>query len=239
MAKKKKEEKVIPLHAEETSKELSMEEMEAVVKEQDEKELQGYIDQYMASHSLSGPLGVEEEEEEIITLDFEKGIATQKIVEGCIDASGSVHYGIPEPKITVHPSKLYVEDLACESLAEGEQMNLDEWVEKKVEGLHQSKTFEYRHLVTDIFVRKAIASLLAKTSKALDEYRDFIEKAPDHMRQQLDKTEMQLDAQKSQLRMAIRGNVVHYEDIPEWAEGYIREYIEDAIGTLLGLVERD
>ena len=96
----------------------------------------------------------------------------------------------------------------------------------------------YRDLITDILVRKAIAKLLKETMEAHDKLCIMAETLPAHMREEIMKTEKELwDKKKILLNKIIRGNKVWYEEIPDWVEVYVRNYIEEFFHNLTLLAE--
>lgn len=96
----------------------------------------------------------------------------------------------------------------------------------------------YRDLITDILVRKAIAKLLKETMEAHDKLCAMAETLPAHMREEIMKTEKELwDKKKILLNKIIRGNKVWYEEIPDWVEVYVRNYIEEFFHNLTLLAE--
>lgn len=209
----------------EEPKELTKEEI-LRVQEQDEKEIQaalGKLGVINSAQPSTKEIEIEdEEEEETITLDFtEEGVkAYQKVGEG----------------LAVRNENGEIQFFEDETLIE-KMKRLINQEEKEVPRL-QTK---YDNLFTELLVIKAVASLIRKlneTSEAM--VKEANNKRMGSLSGMFEKEiEDSAFKKKMELRKCIVGNKVHYEDIPVWAEGYIDEYIQDAVSGLVELTERE
>ena len=227
MGKKKDEKKVVSIVPMLTEQELTdtyvmtQEEIDFVTA-RDEEELDNYLKKFEAV-VLPDTSKIEEEdedEEETITLDFtEEGIrAYEKMGEGVAvrDESGTISL---------------VDDT---ELAE----KIKKALEKDEEPRLKKK---YDVMLHDLIVSKAIASLIKKVRETEDDMIKVANaKRMGAVSGILEKeiTDSLYD-KRIELRAAIAGNGVNYDKIPVWAESYISEYMQDAIGGLVELTERD
>ena len=101
-----------------------------------------------------------------------------------------------------------------------------------------TKQLQMNCFVTDLFIRKAISALIKETNKSIEEFSDTMEKAPTQVRKQMADCEKKLVEDKRQLTLCIRGNIVDYDRIPDFAMTYVKEYIEDCITNIAILSER-
>ena len=227
MGKKKDEKKVVSIVPMLTEQELTdtyvmtQEEIDFVTA-RDEEELDNYLKKFEAV-VLPDTSKIEEEdedEEETITLDFtEEGIrAYEKMGEGVAvrDESGTISL---------------VDDT---ELAE----KIKKVLEKDEEPRLKKK---YDVMLHDLIVSKAIASLIKKVRETEDEMIKVANAKRMGAVSGLLEREItdSLYDKRIELRAAIAGNGVNYDKIPVWAESYISEYMQDAIGGLVELTERD
>ena len=217
---KKKEEKVVKFKEKEVSpNELSQKEIEEVMKK-DEEELNRYLKKFQTTPQPdSSVVQVEEdEEEETITLDFDKGTAYEKVEEGVAVRSedGSIN------------------------IVDGSELSekIKDIIQKPEKSRQEEK---YGNIVSEILVRKALASLLEKISKTSAEIYSIIDEARmGNVGNTLDSKVSDLfDEKRMELKQAFIGNKVNYERIPSWAESYVDEYVLNAIQGVVELTERD
>lgn len=192
---------------------------------QEEEQLDGMLGKFLAANKPNPQeesVGqAEEEEEEIVTLDFDNNTATEKVGEGVAVRSedGSVDL-VKDPEV---------------------ERKIKEAVEKHTETTKPTLQQKYQDMITDRIVSKAIASLVEKMSTAERETESLVSKTIGGAigYSLSEKAGKEIYNQKHELRMAIAGGKVHYDKIPEWAKTYIDEYVYDAVGTLVDFVERD
>lgn len=226
MGKKKDEKKVVNmvpmLEQESTDTYVMTQEEIDFVTARDEEELDNYLKKFEAV-VLPDTSKIEEEdedEEETITLDFtEDGVkAYEKMGEGVAvrNEDGTISL---------------VDDV---ELAD----KIKKVLEKEEEPPLKKK---YDAMLHDLIVSKAIASLIKKVRQTEDDMIKVAnEKRMGAMNGVLEKEITDsLYNKRIELRAAIRGNGVNYDKIPVWAESYISEYMQDAIGGLVELTERD
>lgn len=206
-----------PKKAEEEPRELTQEEIDFVTA-QDQQELDGYLNKFKAV-ALPDASGVEEEDEEdeVVTLDFEEdGIkAYEKVAEGVLARDDEGGYTVVE----------------------------DEALEEKIKTMLDKPRIEakYESFLRDGLVSKAVGSLLRKLA---DTEAAMIEEANKKRMGSLGgifEQEITNSAysKRIELRACISGGRVNYDKIPAWAEGYIDEYLKDAIGVIAELSERE
>ena len=165
----------------------------------------------------------DEEEEETITLDFtEEGVkAYQKVGEGVAVRNWNGELKVLEDDALIAKMKYL----------------LNEEEKKEVPRLKA----KYDNIFSEMLVIKAVASLIRKlneTSEAM--IKEANNKRMGSLSSMFEKEiEDSAFKKKMELRKCIVGNKVHYEDIPIWAEGYIDEYIQDAVSGLVELTERE
>lgn len=203
------ENKVVPIRGEVDGPTLpSIEEVQAVMKK-DEEEMDRYLARFPKLNEIADTSEIEDDEEEIITLDFDKNIAYEKVMEGiAVVGTGNV-----------------------------DMIDLEEKPEPAKPTLQQ----KYQDMITDRFISKAVASLVAKMNDVGKEVFDTTsDKLPpgigDNLACSLHDKVME---QKRELLAAIAGGKVHYDIIPEWAKPYIDDYVLEALNTLIDFVERD
>jgi hypothetical protein len=208
LTKKKDEKKKVvelPSRVVEEPKELSQEEIE-YVQQRDEEEIERHLSKFKTFNSVASSAGVQEEdEEEIITLDLEKGTAIEK----------------------------------RESVIAGE--DLLNQIEKAVGLVKPKLQLQFADLITERFVSKAIASLIAKTNKAIEAIENSVEKEMKFFNGAEGfsyEASNPIYKRKDELRRAYYLGHVDYEKIPQWAEAYIQEYITNAINNMLDLTEQ-
>lgn len=203
----------------------------------EEEELNGYIGKFALTPQPDSSSIDEEDEEETITLDLENNKAYEKVAEGIITSDGKVH------EVDTGLYKAFTEAQDKEAVEEATNIILEQIadVDDRVIDLEEGKAAKYRNLVSDIFVRKGLASLLRKTRDSIAEYQDLVEsqKLPGHMRPAMAEALKAVEKNQIELRKSINGDIVHYDLIPHWAEEYLKNYLEDAIGALTSLAERD
>jgi hypothetical protein len=208
MAKKKDENKVVELVPKEETRELTKEELE-YIKEQDEKEIEGYLSKFQTFNSVADSSNVEEEdedEEEEFTIDFDKGEAYSK----------------------------------QETFIAGE--DILKQIEEAIGASKPKLQVRYGDLITERFVSKAIASLVGKLNKAIEAVEDAAEEQLKHFGYAdtfAEDASKPLYKKKEELRRAFYLGRIDYDKIPQWAETYIQEYIENAINSMLDFTERD
>lgn len=95
----------------------------------------------------------------------------------------------------------------------------------------------YGDFIRDIIVRKAIASLLKRTRDEWSDVSTMQEKMPSYLAESLTEAVKGLDKKRMELAKAIRGNEVHYADIPEWAQPFIEQHIEKIMTNLITMGE--
>jgi len=215
-----KKDKVVSLVGKQEEPKLpTQEEIEAQMAK-DEAELDGYLNRFktVALPDSRNVVEEEDEEEEIFTLDLEKGMAFEKVAEG-------VAVRNEEGKFTV------VDDFELEDKI------------KKLVAEQQEPTLQqrYQNMITDHFVSKAIASLVSKYNMAATKASNDVEKTigGEHGYALAQKVFEEVTKQKDELRAAIAGGKVHYDKIPSWAQFQVDEYIQDALSELIMLAERD
>ena len=203
---------------------MTPEEIEEFMR-QEEAQLDGMLGKFL---SISQPSfieeqvgGAEEEEEEIVTLDFENNTVTEKIGEGVAvrNQDGSIDL-VKDPEV---------------------ERRVKELIEKNAEPLKPTLQQKYQDMITDRVISKAIGSLIEKFNKAEKEAEENVSNiVGGEIGYALsEKVSLQIYNQKAELRAAIAGGKVYYDKIPDWAKNYIDEYVYDAIGTLIDFVERD
>jgi len=156
---------------------------------------------------------IEEGEEETFRLDFEKGVATQ--VE--------------------------------ETLIVGENVVSDTM--KQVEAPIPTKPAEptFENELSEFFMQtltsKAVSSLINKLHKAETEMHEAITIRSPQMGVLSSMLEddmfKQVDSRRKELRAAYGFGMgrVYYDKIPEWAKGYVKNYIRGFVGTAADLME--
>lgn len=204
----------------------------------EEDELNSYIGKFaLMPQPDSSSVSEEDEKEETITLDLENNKAYEKIAEGIVTPDGKIH------EVETGLYKTLDKTESEERVIEGANIILEQVdkVEDRVAELEDGKAAKYRNLVSDIFVRKGLAELLRKTNNSLAEHMALMEsnEVPGHLRPAMAAAHKEMEKNWLALRRCIAGNVVHYDLIPDWAEEYVRNYLEDTIGALTSLAERD
>lgn len=236
MPKKKKDDKVVNLvpKTEEAPKELTQEEINEIMR-RDEEELEGYLNKFKTvalPDSSKVEVDDEDEEEETITLDFtEDGVKAYEKKETIIvkDENGNIkgysnEYVIPDEGVLLDKIKSLIES------------------EKKEEPAFK---VEMGGFIQDIFVSKAVASLMKKLHDAEKKItRD--DRAFDGMGQVGNILEMKIVDEMYEKRQELRrayisewDNRIDYNKVPEWAKSYIKEYIQNMMSGLVELTERD
>lgn len=152
----------------------------------------------------------DDEEEEEFTIDLSKGVVTQKVAEG-----------------------LFIRD------KEGnmKEIPLDEGIITIPEVVQIDAGDPYGNYMRDLLVRKAIAKLVRDIRVERDSLEDQMERAPTYLMEAINESIKKIDNRRIELTVAIRGNEVHYDSIPNWAETYIKEYIERTLTNLILLGE--
>lgn len=97
--------------------------------------------------------------------------------------------------------------------------------------------FPYGDFIRDIMVRKAIAHLIKTIRDERDKIEDQQEKLPSYLAESMVASIREIDGKRLALAKAIRGNEVHYEDIPEWAKPFIEQHIEKIMTNLITMGE--
>jgi hypothetical protein len=100
---------------------------------------------------------------------------------------------------------------------------------------------KYGDLITERFVSKAIASLIEKLNKAAQAAEEAAEESMKYFPSADTFAELAskpIYQKKDELRRAFYLGTVNWDNIPQWAESYIEEYIFNAINTLLDFSER-
>jgi hypothetical protein len=225
MTKKKDEKKVVPIAPTVEIPEPQGPTPEEIAEQmrRDEEEMDRRLNRYLAANPMPPTSGVEEqedEEEETFTLDFDKGIATQKIGEGV---------AIRNEDGTIEVIEGPVADKIKEVAAPVEVSPYDK--EKN----------RFQDMITERMVSKALASIMVRLNQAqLDADKAVRESGLGFMS---DKTAQAvwetIDKQKRELKQAWHGGVVAYDKIPAWAMPWVEDYIRNGLNTLLDFVERD
>lgn len=205
---------------------MTDEEIAAIMAEEEE-ELNGFISRFSPPPIDSSGVSEEDEEEEEFTLDLAKNVAYEKVAEGIIYQQ--------DGETVVTP----IGDTPIPPLSGVTNEDLDKLIEQKIKEVTESKERKYRDFVSDVLVRKALASLLSKTRQAADDYEAALENALPHIAEIMLPAQREIEKKRTELRRTIVGNIVHYENIPDWADEYIRIYIDNAITDLAVLSERD
>lgn len=195
---------------------MTREEIEAFMR-QEQAELDAHLNKFLGLMPMPDTSDIaEDEEEEVVTLDFEDGkmTATEKVSEGVIarDPEGNISE-IHDPAIVEMVKKAYAPTLKD----------------------------RYQDMITDRFVSKAISNLISKFNAAeRAAFRATTSTLPYGIGDKLGNefTDM-IIKQKRELTLAIANGKVHYDRIPEWAKAHIDEYVMTALGTLIDFVERD
>lgn len=178
------------------------------IKQQDELEIGRYLSKFKTFNSVADSSKVEEEEDE------EEETIT-------LDLNKGVAY---EKK---------------EEILVG-----DDLLEQIQNAIGQSKPklqVQFSDLISERFVAKAIASLIEKLNKAAQAAEDAVEESmkffggAEGFAEEAGKP---IYKRKEELKRAFYLGRIDYDKIPQWAENYIQEYIENAINTLLDLSER-
>jgi hypothetical protein len=200
---------------------MSQEEIEVFMK-QEEEELNAHLGKFMLTNVLpdTSSISEDDEEDEIITLDFDKGTATEKILEGAV---------------LLADGKMHVIELQEDP---GFAPRIREIVKESTEPTLQQK---YYNMVVDRFVSKAIAQLIEKFNEVIKQSYDMVSDGlpaaiGDHLAWDVSD---RITKQKRELQLAIAGGHVNYDKIPDWAKSHIDEYIYSALGTLIDFVQRD
>jgi hypothetical protein len=225
MPKKKDENKVVPITP--IKQGPTPEEIEAQMRK-DEEELDRYLSKFMAANPMPPTSGVEEqedEEEETITLDFDKGIATQKVGEGVAVRNEDGSIEVIEGSVA---------DKIAEVVKEGNTV------------VYEPTPFEkeknrFQDMITERMVSKALGSLMQRLNKVQDEAEKAAYNAG--LGYLGERTSMGLykavDEQKKEIRQCWNGATVVYDKIPAWAMPWVEDYIRNGLNTLLDFVERD
>lgn len=141
-----------------------------------------------------------EEDEEIITLDFNKNIAISKeehlIVKETVDE-----------RTTKKPVTIHAEPLKPTFQQEIENTFFNKLTSKAIASLITKQ----RELDTDIEA--------AISSKRMGKLNDILDREISSV----------LNSRRQELRNCYAGPIVKYDRIPDWAKGYIKEYIENMI----------
>lgn len=206
--------------------ELTQEEIQAQMAK-DEAELEGYLNKFQMIPLPDSSLVEEEdedEEDEIFTLDFDNNTAYEKIGEGVAvrDEDGNISL---------------VND---EDLADKIKSILDK--EESKEPVFKT---EMNDMFTNILVSKAVASLLKKLRAAEDKITidDRVFDGMGVLGGMLESTIVDAFFEKrAELRRCYISewdSRVDFNRVPEWAKGYIKEYIHNMMNGLVELTERD
>lgn len=191
----------------------------------EEAQLNGMINKFMKNNSQPDTSSITEEEddeEETFTLDFENGTVTQNLGEGIVQRNEDGSYEeVVDPELEQKVKKVIAE---------------------QAEPLKPTKQQVFQDYISDGMVEKAIASLVKKLADASFE----IEK---HTYQELkntpiaglvgEKTSLMIEEKRNELKKAIRGGNVHYDDIPDWADQYVKEYLNNMLFEIMQFGERD
>lgn len=149
---------------------------------------------------------VTEEEEEIFTLDFENNTAITKQEFVCIKEEAS-----NTPLTTI--------EVASEPLKPTFQQEIENtFFNKLTSKAIASLISKQRELDTDI--EEAISS------KRMGKLNDILDREVSAV----------LNKRRQELRNCYAGPIVKYDRIPDWAKGYIKEYIENMIHDMDSLL---
>lgn len=190
------------------------------------EELDGYIGRFVTANPTPAERA-EEEEEDVIQLDLEKGTALQ--VESTIvtrERDEEVDLMFPSPTFTTISNGLteqQVEALIAKALTEKEEPAVYQKLSKRI---------------NDTFTRRAISQIIKKLS---DEARRLDSQNNAGYRRTYEsvfKSIQELDKMNDELRLSIKYGVVNYDIIPEWALDEIQENIDEMILNLSILSER-
>lgn len=192
----------------------------------DEEEMDRRLARFIASNPMPASSGVEEqedEEEETFTLDFDKGIATQKIGEGVAvrDTDGNVSL-IEGP----------VADKIKEVVAPTTPVEVSPFEKEKN---------RFQDMITERMVSKALGSLMERLSKAQrDADKAITSSGLGWMSERTTREVWEtIEKQRREIRQAWNGGVVAYDKIPTWAMPWVEDYIKNGLNTILDFVERD
>jgi hypothetical protein len=218
---KKDNVKQFPKVIEDSDLKLTQEEID-FIKKRDEDELNGYLNKFKTIPQPDSSLVEEEDEdeEETITLDFtEEGVkAYEKVGEG----------------VAVRGEDGNISLVQDEELADKIKQILEKEEEPKLK-------VKYENMFSELLVSKAIASLIRKLNDMEDALTEQLTKKRMGLISGMLEKEIEdsIYSKKMSLRTAIAGGKVHYDKIPQWAEGYVDEYVQDAVSGLVELTERD
>lgn len=186
----------------------------------DEAELDGYLSKFktVALPDSSNVVEEEDEDEEVFTLDLEKGMAFEKVAEGVAVRNEEGKFAVVDD--------FELEDKIKKMVAEQQEPTLQQ---------------RYQNMITDRFVSKAIGNLVQKYNQAAIKASKDIERTigGEHGYALSQKVFEEVTKQKDELRAAIAGGKVHYDKIPSWAQFQVDEYIQDVLTELIFLAERD
>lgn len=209
MAKKKDDKKVVELPSRETETPKELTQEEIdYIQQRDEEEISGFLKKFKSINNVADSSKVEEEEDE------EEETFT-------VDLNQGVAY---EKK---------------EEILVG-----DDLLEQIQNAIGQSKPklqVQFADLISERFTSKAIASLIEKLNKAEEEAFKATNNALKYFPGSevfAEEATTSIEKRKAELRRSWQYGKVNYDNIPQWAEGYIKEYIENAINSMLDFTER-
>jgi hypothetical protein len=231
MVKKKDEKKVVPIAPTVEVPEPQGPTPEEIAEQmrRDEEEMDRRLSRYLSANPMPPTSGVEEqedEEEETFTLDFDKGIATQKIGEGVAirNEDGTI-------EVIEGPVADKIKEVAA-PVGPGTVVEPTPYEKEKN---------RFSDLITERLVSKALASLMERLNNVQKESEKVAhdvglgylgERTYNGMYESVEK-------QKKEIRMAWHGGVVAYDKIPSWAMPWVEDYIKNGLNSLLDFVERD
>jgi hypothetical protein len=210
MAKKKDEKKVVELVPREVETPAELtEEQIEFIKQRDDAEIDKYLSKFDTINNVADSSEVEEEDE-----DEEETLT--------IDFDKGEAYSKEEKTIT------------------GE--DLFKQIQEAIGAAKPRLQTKFGDLITERFVSKAIASLVGKLNKAIEGVEDAAEEELKHFGYAdafAEEASKPLYKKKEELRRAFYLGKIEYDKIPQWAESYIEEYIQNAINSMLDFTERD
>lgn len=202
---------------------MTPEEIEAIA-QREAQDIESRLSKFILPTTNDPGIEDEEEdgEEEIVTVDLEKKVVGDKVTDVIIIKPDNI-VSSDIPNFDKHLEE--IKNTPLQYVPQGAP---------QVEIL----TNPYTQLITDLFVRKAIASLIAELNDYHDKLSDIAFNSPiaslaEGTKKEVDK----LWDDKAKLRLAIQGNKVDYNLIPEWAVGNIESFISRKLTDLILFAE--